>query len=142
MTTTIRQIQEEIVEEFALFDNPNDTYTYIIEIGKQLSKLNPDAYLEQNLVKGCQSKVWLTSEMEEGRVLYAADSDSTLVKGLIALLIRVLSNQKPEEIAAADLFFIEKIGLGQMLTMNRANGLAAMIKQMKLYALAYQNQIM
>ncbi len=137
---TINEVQDEIVEEFSLFDNRNDQYAYIIELGKKLGDF-PDAYrTEENIVKGCQSKVWLQPDYQEGKVLFQADSDSTLVKGLVGLLIRVLSKRTPEEIQTAELFFIDKIGLREMLSMNRSNGLAAMLKQMRLYALAYQTK--
>ena len=139
---TINQIQDEIIEEFALFDNKNDQYGYIIELGKKLEKLPEENYKVENLIKGCQSKVWLTAQKSEPsaelRLKYFADSDSTLVKGLVSLLMRVLSNQPAKEILSSDLYFIDKIGLGQLLSMNRSNGLASMVKQMKIYALAYQ----
>lgn len=139
---TINQIQDEIIEEFELFDNKNDQYGYIIELGKKLENLPEDGYKDENLIKGCQSKVWLTAEKSEQnneiQIKYLADSDSTLVKGLVSLLMRVLSEQPAKEILSADLYFIDKIGLGQLLSMNRSNGLASMVKQMKIYALAYQ----
>lgn len=139
---TINQIQDEIIEEFALFDNKNDQYGYIIELGKKLENLPEEEYKDENLIKGCQSKVWLTAEKSEQEgelsLKYLADSDSTLVKGLVSLLMRVLSQQPAKEILTSDLYFIDKIGLGQLLSMNRSNGLASMVKQMKIYALAYQ----
>ncbi len=143
---TINQIQDEIIEDFALFDNKNDQYGYIIELGKKLESLPQEDYKEENLIKGCQSKVWLTAQKQENlsdkgnevHLKYFADSDSTLVKGLVSLLMRVLSEQPSKEILSSELYFIDKIGLGQLLSMNRANGLASMVKQMKIYALAYQ----
>jgi len=139
---TINHIQDEIIEEFALFDNKNDQYGYIIELGKKLDTLPQEEHKEENLIKGCQSKVWLTAEKSEQQaelqIKYVADSDSTLVKGLVSLLMRVLSNQPAKEILSADLYFIDKIGLGQLLSMNRSNGLASMVKQMKIYALVFQ----
>ncbi|WP_375560844.1 SufE family protein [Bernardetia sp. OM2101] len=139
---TINQIQDEIIEEFALFDNKNDQYGYIIELGKKLENLPKEEYKDENLIKGCQSKVWLTAEKSEQdneiQIKYIADSDSTLVKGLVSLLMRVLSEQPAKEILSSELYFIDKIGLGQLLSMNRSNGLASMVKQMKIYALAYQ----
>ena len=139
---TINHIQDEIIEEFALFDNKNDQYGYIIELGKKLENLPQEEYKEENLIKGCQSKVWLTAEKSEEKaeiqIKYLADSDSTLVKGLVSLLMRVLSNQPAKEIVSSDLYFIDKIGLGQLLSMNRSNGLASMVKQMKIYALVFQ----
>ena len=139
---TINQVQDEIIEEFALFDNKNDQYGYIIELGKKLNELPKEDYKDENLIKGCQSKVWLTAQKSENNgethIKYFADSDSTLVKGLVSLLMRVLSEQPAKEITSSDLYFIDKIGLGQLLSMNRSNGLASMVKQMKIYALAYQ----
>ncbi len=139
---TINQIQDEIIEEFELFDNKNDQYGYIIELGKKLENLPEEGYKDENLIKGCQSKVWLTAEKSEQnneiQIKYLADSDSTLVKGLVSLLMRVLSEQPAKEILTTELYFIDKIGLGQLLSMNRSNGLASMVKQMKIYALAYQ----
>ena len=138
----INEIQDEIIEEFALFDNKNDQYGYIIELGKKLENLPKQEYKDENLIKGCQSKVWLTAEKSEQdneiQIKYVADSDSTLVKGLVSLLMRVLSKQPAKEILSSELYFIDKIGLGQLLSMNRSNGLASMVKQMKIYALAYQ----
>ncbi|WP_338765294.1 SufE family protein [Bernardetia sp. ABR2-2B] len=138
----INEIQDEIIEEFALFDNKNDQYGYIIELGKKLENLPEEEYQDGNLIKGCQSKVWLTAEKSEQgneiQIKYIADSDSTLVKGLVSLLMRVLSEQPAKEILSSELYFIDKIGLGQLLSMNRSNGLASMVKQMKIYALAYQ----
>jgi len=136
---TIVDIQEEIIEEFSLFDNKNDIYTYIIELGKKLEAFPEQARTEENLVKGCQSRVWLTAQSIDEKVKYWADSDSTLVKGLISLLVRVFSEQNASDILKSDLYFIDKIGLQQLLSMNRSNGLASMLKQMKFYAIAYQN---
>ncbi len=134
---TINEIQDEIIEEFALFDNRNDQYAYIIELGKKLAPL-PETYkTDENIVKGCQSKVWLQPSFGEGKVHFTADSDSTLVKGLVGLLLRVLSARTPKEIQQAELYFVDEIGLREMLSMNRSNGLAAMLKQIRLYALAY-----
>lgn len=134
---SIQDIQEEIVEEFALFDNKNDAYNYIIELGKKLPDFPEEARTEDNLIKGCQSKVWVIAERRGDQVFYQGDSDSTLVKGLVSLLIRTLSGQSAKDIAATQLQFIDRIGLQGMLSMNRANGLASMVRQMKLYALAY-----
>ena len=136
MTTT--DIQKEIVEEFSLFENKNDKYNYIIEMGKGLDALSEDHKVDKNLIKGCQSRVWLHPELEEGKIRYEVDSDALIVRGIVGLLVRILSNQKPEDIVNTELFFIKDIGLDQMLSMNRSNGLAAMVKQMKLYALAYR----
>jgi len=137
---TINEIQSEIIEEFELFDNKNDKYTYIIELGKKLPPFPEVHRLDENLIKGCQSKVWVKPRFEDGKIAFWGDSDSTLVKGLVSLLLRVLSERKPNEIMEVELNFIDEIGLRQMLSMNRSNGLMAMIKQLKLYALAYHTQ--
>jgi cysteine desulfuration protein SufE len=136
---SIDTIQNEIIEEFAMFDNKNDTYDYIIELGKNLTPFPEEHKNENNLIKGCQSKVWIYPQIENGQIVFYGDSDSTLVKGLVSLLVSVLSGQKPEIIVEADLYFMDKIGLQSLLSMNRANGLASMVKQMKLYALAINN---
>jgi cysteine desulfuration protein SufE len=134
---TIQEIQDEIVDEFALLDNKDDKYNYIIELGKKLAPY-PEAFKTENfLVKGCQSKVWIKPEMQGSNLVLYGDSDSTLVKGIVSLLLRVLSGQPARDVAAAELYFIDRIGMKQMLSMNRSNGLAAMVKQIKLYALAY-----
>lgn len=136
--SAINTIQDEIIEEFSLFDNDQDKYAYLIDLGKKVEAL-PDTFrVEDNIVKGCQSKVWLVTDYNEGAVEYRADSDALIVKGLISLLLRVFSGQKPEDIATAEPYFVDKIGLKQMLSMTRSNGLAAMMKKIKLYALAYQ----
>jgi cysteine desulfuration protein SufE len=137
---SIPEIQETIIEEFALFDNNNDKYNYIIELGKGLPALADTYKTPDFLIKGCQSQVWVRPEMQADKVHFAGDSDSVLVKGLVSLMIRVLSGQPPQAVAQADLFFLDRIGMRQMLSMNRSNGLAAMIKQLKLYALAYTLQ--
>ncbi|TAH17735.1 MAG: SufE family protein [Cytophagales bacterium] len=136
----INEIQDEIIEEFSIFDNKNDSYTYIIELGKNLPPYPEQFRLDDKLIKGCQSKVWVHPYIQNDCVLFYGDSDSTLVKGLVSLVVRVLSNQKAADIVKADLYFIDKIGLQQMLSMNRSNGFAALVKQVKLYALAYQTQ--
>ncbi len=138
---SIAEIENEIVEEFELFDNWADKYQYIIELGQKLPVLSEKYKLEENKIKGCQSSVWLNSYEKDGRIFFEADSDSTFVKGEIALLIRVLSGQKPEDIVSTELGFIDQIGLRQHVAVTRANGLASMIKQMKLYALAFQNKV-
>ena len=133
----IVNIESEIVDEFELFDDWSSKYEYIIELGQKLPVLNEKYKIEENKIKGCQSSVWLNAFDKDGRIIFEADSDSTFVKGEIALLIRVLSNQPPEEIVKADLKFLDAIGLRQHIAVTRANGLANMIKQMKAYALAF-----
>lgn len=135
---TINEIQDEIIEEFALFDDWTDKYEYIIDIGKKLSLLSPEYKTQENIIKGCQSQVWLHAQMNSNKLQFAGDSDAVIVKGLIGLLIRVFSNQKPEDIAKANLYFIDNIGMSQHLAQTRSNGLASMVKQMKLYSIAYQ----
>jgi cysteine desulfuration protein SufE len=138
--STIQNIEDAIVDEFDLFDEWAEKYQYIIELGQKLPPLDDKYKLEENKIKGCQSSVWLNSYEKDGRIFFDADSDSTFVKGEIALLIRVLNGQKPEDIVKTDLSFIDKIGLRQHIAVTRANGLANMIKQMKLYALGFQNK--
>jgi cysteine desulfuration protein SufE len=135
---TIQETEDEITDEFSFFDNWQDKYEYLIELGKKLNDYPEAERKDDNKVKGCQSSVWLTTTGSNGVIVFKADSDSTIVKGLIALLVRVLSGRTPDEILNAKLDFIEKIGLKQHLAQTRANGLAAMIKQMKMYALAYK----
>ncbi len=135
---TIQEVEDEITDEFSFFDNWQDKYEYLIELGKKLNDYPEAERNDENKVKGCQSSVWLTTSNTNGTIVFKADSDSTIVKGLIALLVRVLSGRTPDEILNAKLDFIDKIGLKQHLAQTRANGLAAMIKQMKMYALAYK----
>lgn len=134
---SIQEIETELIDEFDLFDDWTDKYQYIIELGQKLPAFPQEAYKEENKIKGCQSSVWLISEFKDGKIYFQADSDSSIVKGLIAMLVRVLSGQTPEAILAAELKFIEAIGLTQHLAVTRANGLGAMVKQIKTYALAY-----
>jgi len=133
----IVNIESEIVEEFELFDDWSTKYEYIIELGQKLPVLDEKYKIEENKIKGCQSSVWLNAYDKEGRIIFEADSDSTFVKGEIALLVRVLSNQPPDAIVNAELKFLDAIGLRQHIAVTRANGLANMIKQMKAYALAF-----
>ena len=140
MIASITTIEQEIVEEFELFDDWADKYQYIIELGQKLPTLNEKYKIEENKIKGCQSSVWLNSYEKEGRIYFEADSDSTFVKGEIALLIRVLNDQKPEDIIQSQLGFIDQIGLRQHIAVSRSNGLASMIKQMKLYAVAFERK--
>ena len=132
-------VEKEIVDDFSLFDSWEEKYQYIIELGQQLPPLDEKYKIEENKIKGCQSSVWLNSYEKNGKVYFEADSDSTFVKGEIALLIKALSGRKPGEIVNADLKFIDEIGLRQHIAVTRANGLANMIKQMKLFALGFQN---
>lgn len=134
---SINKIETEIADEFELFDDWSSKYEYIIELGQKLPVLDEKYKTEENKIKGCQSSVWLNAYERDGRIIFEADSDSTFVKGEIALLVRVLSNQSPEEIVNADLKFLDTIGLRQHIAVTRANGLANMIKQMKAYALAF-----
>jgi cysteine desulfuration protein SufE len=135
----IEDIQEEIIGEFEILGNDKEsTIYYIMELGDQLTDLPEEEKIEENIIKGCQSKVWLTTSFEEGKVYFLADSNTDITKGLISLLIRVLSGKAPGEIISADLYFIDKIGMGNIIGSQRSNGLAAMIKQMKLFAIAYQ----
>ena len=133
----ITNIQNEIVEEFDVFDTWMDKYEYLIELGKSVPKISEENKKEENIIKGCQSKVWLHAEKKEGLVRFYADSDAIITKGIISLLIRTFSNQKPEDIINASLDFIDDIGLRQHLSPNRANGLNNMIKKIKFYAIAF-----
>ena len=135
---TIQAIEKEIVEEFALFDSWDDKYEYIIDLGKKLPPLEEQYKLDINKVKGCQSTVWLVAEYREGKVFYKAESDAVIVKGLISMLIRVLSGHSADEIIAAKLDFINQIGMTTHLAQTRSNGLLAMVKQMKNFALAFK----
>jgi cysteine desulfuration protein SufE len=137
MLKSIKEIQEEIVNEFIVFDDWMDRYNYLIELSNELPVIDPKLKNNDYVIRGCQSKVWLNAEYEDGKIIFTADSDAIITKGIIALLIRVLSNRTPKEIMDADLDFIETIGLRQNLSPTRANGLLAMIKQMKLFAVAY-----
>ena len=137
---TIAAIQEEIVEEFNMFENWVEKYEYIIELGKTLPMIDKKYKIDENLIKGCQSRVWLHTQHNNGIITYTADSDAIITKGIVAILIRVLSKQKAGEIAVANLAFIDEIGLKEQLSQTRANGLVSMIKEMKLYALGYQNK--
>ena len=135
---TIAEIEAEIVEEFALFDSWNDKYEYIIDLGKKLPPLEDQYKLDENRVRGCQSTVWLVADYKNGKVYFKAESDSVIVKGLISMLIRVLSGQTPDAIINARLEFIQKIGMTTHLAQTRSNGLLSMVKQMKSYALAFK----
>lgn len=137
----INNIQNEIIEEFDIFDTWMDKYEYLIELGKSVPKISEENKKEENIIKGCQSKVWLHAEKEDGLIKFYADSDAIITKGIIALLLRVFSNQHPSDILAADTSFIDEIGLKEHLSPTRANGLLSMVKQLKMYAVAYQTQL-
>ena len=137
---TINEIQDEIIQEFADFDDWMDRYQLLIDLGSSQPKLDDKYKTEQNLIDGCQSRVWLQADMRDGLLHFQAESDALIVKGIVALLVRVLSDHTPEEILVADLYFIESIGLREHLSPTRSNGLLAMLRQMKLYALAYQTK--
>ena len=136
----IKDIQEEIVDEFSMFDDWMERYEYIIELGKNLPLIKEEFKTENNLIKGCQSKVWLQGEQKDDKIIFTADSDAILTKGIIAILIRVFSNQSAKDILDADMSFIDEIGLKEHLSPTRANGLVSMIKNIKMYALAFNTQ--
>jgi len=138
---TIKEIQEEIIDEFSFFEDWMERYEYIIELGKSLPMIENEFKTDSNLISGCQSKVWLHSEIEGDKIKFTADSDAILTKGIVALLLRVFNNQKPKDILDADLHFVDEIGLKEHLSPTRANGLVSMIKQIKLYALAFQSKL-
>ena len=134
---TINEVQQEIIEEFSAFEDWMDKYGYLIELGNELKDIDPKDKTDQYLIKGCQSRVWLVSDFVDGKIVFRGESDAVIVKGLVALLLRVVSNRTPEEILNNELFFIDEIGLKQHLSPTRSNGLLAMVKQIKLYAVAY-----
>ena len=136
----IKEIQEEIVDEFSMFDDWMERYEYIIELGKKLPLIKEEFKTENNLIKGCQSKVWLQGEQTDDKIIFTADSDAILTKGIIAILIRTCSNQKASDILDANMNFIDEIGLKEHLSPTRANGLVSMIKNIKMYALAFNAQ--
>jgi cysteine desulfuration protein SufE len=138
---SIDKTQADIVEEFSLFDDWMQRYEYMIDLGKSLPLIDPKYKTDDHIIKGCQSKVWVHADMEDEKVRFTADSDAIITKGIIAILIRAFSNHSPQEILNADTSFIDQIGLKEHLSPTRANGLVSMIKQIKLYALAYQTQM-
>lgn len=138
---SIKEIQEEIIEEFALFDEWMDKYEHLIELGKDLPIIEEQYKIEENLIKGCQSRVWLYAVLNDGKIIFTADSDAIITKGIIALMIRVFSNHTPKEIAQSDLYFIDQIGLKEHLSPTRSNGLLSMVKQIKLYSIAFQAKV-
>lgn len=140
MAKSIHDIQEEIIEEFEFLDDWLDRYQLIIDYGKELQPMPEADKNDQNLIDGCQSKVWFTCRVEDGKLIFTGDSDAILVKGIVALLLHVLSGQTPQDVANADLYFIDRIGLREHLSPTRSNGVVAMLKQLKLYALAYKSR--
>jgi cysteine desulfuration protein SufE len=137
--STIKKIQAEIIEDFGMFDDWMQKYEYLIDLGNELAPIKEQYKTEDNLIKGCQSRVWLHAEHTQGKIIFTADSDAIMTKGIVAILINVLSNQAPKDIATAKLDFINEIGLKDQLSPTRANGLVSMIKKMKLYAIAFNN---
>lgn len=135
---TINEIQDEIIEEFSLFSDWMDRYALLIDLGNSLEELDPKYKVEENLIVGCQSRVWLHADVQDGKIVFQAESDAVIVKGIIALLLKVLSNRTPDEILNADLYFVDKIGLKEHLSPTRSNGLVSMIKQIQFYAMAFK----
>jgi len=134
---TIEQVQQEIIDEFSVYTDWMDKYGYLIELGNDLKNLDPNEKIDQNLIRGCQSRVWLIAEMENGKINFRGESDAVIVKGLVALLLRVVSGRTPRELIENNLHFIDDLGLKQHLSPTRSNGLLAMVKQIRLYAVAY-----
>lgn len=137
---TIEAIQEELIDEFSMFDDWMQRYEYMIDLGKSLPLIDEKYKTDDKLIKGCQSRVWVHSELKDGKVIYTADSDAIITKGIVAILIRTFSNQNPQDILEANTNFIDEIGLKEHLSPTRANGLVSMVKQMKLDAMAYHMQ--
>lgn len=137
-TKSINELQDEIIEDFSMYDDWNDKYEYLIEFGKTLPVLEEKYKTEENRIHGCQSRVWLNAQMKDGKVIFDADSDAIITKGIVGLLVKVLSGHTPKEIAESDLYFIGKIGLQEHLSPTRANGLLSMIKKMRTYGIAFQ----
>ena len=138
---SIETIKNDIISEFSLFEDWMEKYEYIIELGKSIPLIDPKFKVDDNLIKGCQSKVWIHAELKDNNVFFSADSDAIITKGIIAIFIRVFSNQEPKNILEADTKFIDKIGLKEHLSPTRANGLVSMVKQIKIYALVFKNKI-
>jgi cysteine desulfuration protein SufE len=139
MEKSINEIQDEIVADFSMYDDWNDKYEYLIDFGKSLPHLDEKYKTEENRIHGCQSRVWLNAYMQDGKLKFDADSDAIITKGIVGLLVKVLSDHKPKEIAESDLYFINDVGLKDHLSPNRANGLVSMIKKMKMYGVAFQS---
>ncbi len=135
---TLNEVQDRIIEDFSIFEDWMDKYQQLIELGKDLPPIDEKKRTESYLIKGCQSKVWLDAELENGKISFTADSDAIITKGIVALLIQVLNQRTPKEILEGELYFIDKIGLKENLSPTRSNGLVSMVKQMRLYAIAYQ----
>ncbi|MFB9056019.1 SufE family protein [Mariniflexile ostreae] len=138
---SIEEIQNEIIEEFSMFEDWEERYQYMIDLGKDLPLIEEQYKTQSNIIKGCQSRVWVHAEMEDNKIVFTADSDAIITKGIIAILIRVFSNQPPKAIIDSDTDFIDEIGLKEHLSPTRANGLVSMIRQLKMYAIAYQTQL-
>lgn len=139
--SNIKEIQEEIIDEFSIFDDWMQRYEYMIELGKSLPLIDEKYKTEDNLIKGCQSKVWVHAELKDEKLYFTADSDAIITKGIVAILVRAFSGQPPKDIIEADTRFIDEIGLKEHLSPTRANGLVSMVKQLKMYAVAYQTQL-
>lgn len=137
---TINQIQDQVIEEFSLLPEWMEKYQYLIDMGRDIPLIDPKLKRDEHLIQGCQSRVWLNAVLEGGRILYTADSDAIITKGIAALMIRVLSGHTPGEILSSELYFIDKTGLREHLSPTRSNGMVSMLKQMKYYALAYQSK--
>ena len=135
---TINEVQDQIIEEFSIFDDWMDRYQQLIDLGNELSPMDEQMRIDQHLIKGCQSKVWVNAVLTDSKIYFEADSDAIITKGIVALLIRVLNHRTPKEIIDTNLYFIDKIGLKENLSPTRSNGLVAMVKQMRLYAIAYK----
>lgn len=138
---TINEIQDEIIEEFSDFDDWMDRYAYIIDLGNALPPIDEKYKTPAHLIEGCQSRVWVNAELIDGKVHFTADSDAIIVKGIISMLVKVLNDQTPDDILASELYFIDRVGLSEHLSPTRSNGLTAMVKQMRLYALAFQTKL-
>ncbi|KAA3642668.1 MAG: SufE family protein [Bacteroidetes bacterium] len=138
---SIAERQDEVVEEFSMFEDWMDKYEHLISLGKELPIIDEAKKQDNNLIKGCQSRVWLDAQLQDGKIVFTADSDAIITKGIIALMIRVFTDSSPQEIIASDLTFIDEIGLKEHLSPTRSNGLVSMIKQMKMYAIAFQTQV-
>ena len=138
---TINERQEEVIEEFEMFEDWMDKYEYLISLGKELPLIDEANKTEENIIKGCQSRVWLAAELDQSKIQFTADSDAIITKGIISLMIRVLTDSTPKEIMETELYFIDKVGLKEHLSPTRSNGLVSMVKQMKMYAIAYSSKV-